>query len=97
MTSTVTTTDTRERRVNTPDDDAAGAAVESEATLRVVRGEPTPEELAALVAVIATRVSGSGGEAAARPTASAWTDRSRYVRPRLWHTSDGWRASDFPQ
>lgn len=72
------------------------AEAEAEATLRIVRGEPTPEELAALVAVLSTR-AGSGGAAAAPPAASAWTDRSRYVRPRLGHTPDGWRASAYPQ
>lgn len=93
MASTVTATDHEGAAVNTPDDDATGAEV----TLRVLRGEPTPEELAALLVVIAARAGGSGGEAAARPAASAWTDRSRYVRPRPRPTSDGWRASAFPQ
>jgi Acyl-CoA carboxylase epsilon subunit len=86
--------------VNTTTDGAAGAAAEAEteaaATLRILRGEPTPEELAALLAVIATR-AGSGGEAAPQPKVSAWTDRSRYVRPRLGLTPGGWRASAFPQ
>lgn len=84
--------------MNATDDGAAGAATEAEATLRIVRGEPTPEELAALVAVLAAR-AGSGGEAVPQPTpaASAWTDRSRYVRPHLWHAPGGWRASAFPR
>jgi len=82
--------------VSATDDGAAGTENEAEATLRIVRGEPTPEELAALVVALATR-AGSEGEAAAEPTASAWTDRSRYVRPRLWRTSGGWRASAYPQ
>jgi hypothetical protein len=37
--------------------------------LRVVRGEPTPEELAALVAVLASR---GGGEPAPEPVRSPW-------------------------
>lgn len=78
------------------DDGTAGTENEVETTLRIVRGAPTPEELAALVVVLATR-AGSGGEAAAEPTVSAWTDRSRYVRPRLGRTSNGWRASVYPQ
>jgi hypothetical protein len=65
-------------------------------TLRIVRGEPTPEELAALIAVIARRGSG-GGTPPAQPKASGWTDRSRYVRSGLWHVSDGWRTSAYPQ
>jgi len=62
--------------------------------LRVVRGEPTAEELAALVAVVTAR-SAAGPEAAPR---SAWTDRALLVRrcpapgPGAWRTS-GWALS----
>ena len=77
-------------------DDGASAEDAAAATLRVLRGEPTAEELAALVAVIAAR-AGLGGAAAKWPAASAWTDRSRYVRPHPRRASEGWRASAFPQ
>lgn len=79
-----------------------GAAVETAddapVTLRIVRGEPTPEELAALVAVLAMRGSG-GAEPTKEPKASGWTDRSRYMRAGLWHThaSGDWRTSAYPQ
>ncbi|MGH8971317.1 MAG: acyl-CoA carboxylase epsilon subunit, partial [Actinomycetes bacterium] len=44
--------------------------------LRVVRGEPTAEELAALVAVLAARTSAVEG----RPVrTTAWSDRGRLV------------------
>lgn len=76
--------------------EAAAADAETTATLRVTRGEPTPEELAALLAVIATRI-GSAVDAPDRTKTSAWTDRSRYARPRLSHSPNGWRASAFPQ
>jgi hypothetical protein len=62
--------------------------------LRVVRGEPTAAELAALVAVLTAR-SGARPEAAPR---SAWTDRALLVRrcpapgPGAWRTS-GWALS----
>lgn len=62
--------------------------------LRVVRGEPTAEELAALVAVVTARAAAAPSE----PTpGSAWTDRTRLVRhcpapgPSAWRAS-GWRA-----
>jgi hypothetical protein len=59
--------------------------------LRIVRGEPTPEELAALVAVVAAR---SGAPAPApKPIPSAWTDRARLVRPHLHPGPGAWRAS----
>jgi len=62
--------------------------------LRVVRGDPTAEELAALAVVVAARAT------AARPESTpgtAWTDRARLVRrcpapgPSAWRAS-GWRA-----
>lgn len=74
-----------------PADDAA-------VTLRVVRGEPTPEELAALIVVLAMRGSG-GTESGKHANASGWTNRSRYLRAGLWHThtSGDWRTSAYPQ
>jgi hypothetical protein len=67
--------------------------------LRVVRGEPAPEELAALVAVLAARAAAGGGPAEPPRPASGWTDRSRYVRSgRLeFGTRTGWRASALPR
>ena len=66
------------------------------ALIRIDRGDPTAEELAALVAVLA--VAGSGQEAApAKAAASGWTDRSRYVRGPLAHAPNGWRAAAFPR
>jgi hypothetical protein len=59
--------------------------------LRVVRGEPTPAELAALIAVVAAK---AGGEEPAAPQhVSAWTERSRLVRRPLGHGPGAWRAS----
>jgi hypothetical protein len=71
------------------------------AALRVVRGEPTAEELAALVAVLAARSTAApqaAGSGPARPV-SGWTDRARYVRDgRLGFGSrTGWRASALPR
>jgi hypothetical protein len=77
-----------------PTDPAAAAA------LRVVRGEPSAEELAALVAVLAARAAvGGSGEPAPPRSVSGWTDRSRYVRSgRLeFGARAGWRASALPR
>lgn len=65
--------------------------------LRVVRGEPTPEELAALVTVLAARAAavpatGSGSD----PARPAWQDRARYLRTTLPHGAGAWRASAWP-
>ncbi|MEU7990962.1 acyl-CoA carboxylase subunit epsilon [Streptosporangium canum] len=45
--------------------------------LRVVHGNPTPEELAALIAVVLARASPA---AVAEAGPSAWADRSRSMR-----------------
>ena len=69
----------------------------SDAAVRIVRGEPSPEELAALVAVLAARASADAGEPAPTPPPSGWTDRSRYVRSGHTHQPGGWRAASFPR
>jgi acyl-CoA carboxylase epsilon subunit len=63
--------------------------------LRVVRGDATPEEIAALVAVLAAR---SGGEAPAPPRSvkNTWSDRSRLLRRPLATGPGAWRASGLP-
>lgn len=63
--------------------------------LRVVRGEPTSEELAALVAVLAVRAT-AGSDGPPPATASAWTDRSLLVRRPVAHGPGAWRASAWP-
>ena len=62
--------------------------------LRVVRGEPTAEELAALVAVLAAKAGASAPEPPRQ--LSAWTDRSLLVRRPVAHGPGAWRASAFP-
>jgi hypothetical protein len=65
--------------------------------LRVVRGEPTAEELAALVAVVTARTASAPTSTGPR---SVWIDRARLVRrtpapgPGVWRTS-AWRAQPF--
>ncbi len=63
--------------------------------LRVVSGNPTPEEIAALVAVVAA----AGSSAPARPTTGSahagWAAHDRTVRQPL--VQGGWRAASFPR
>jgi hypothetical protein len=62
--------------------------------LRVVRGEPTAEELAALVAVLAARAAA----APVRPRArSAWADPAARLRVPLAPGPAAWRRSALPQ
>lgn len=80
--------------------DAQAAQGPQDIALRVVRGEPSPEELVALVAVLAARsAAGTEGQAAEAPKpTSGWTDRARYVRSgrQEFGARSGWRASALP-
>lgn len=62
--------------------------------LRVVRGTPTAEELAALVAVLASR---GGGEPAPEPARSPWGRPGGAVRDRLPVHVGAWREAGFRQ
>ena len=59
--------------------------------LRLVRGDATPEEVAAVLAVLSA-VSGEAPEAAPRHT-SQWASRERAVRRPLHPGPGAWRAS----
>ena len=62
--------------------------------LRVVRGEPTAEELAALTVVVAAL---SQRRARRRPVpVGAWADHGSAHRPALRPGPGGWRAAGSP-
>ena len=58
-------------------------------TLRIVKGDATPEEVAALVAVLASRAGGPAPEA---PRASQW-GRTQVRRPLPQPGPGAWRAA----
>ena len=62
--------------------------------LRVVKGDPTPEELAALVGVIASL--GAPDEPAARRTPE-WSAPHRKLRVTFPAGLGGWRSSGLPK
>ena len=62
--------------------------------LRVVRGDATPEEVAALVAVL-TATSGGGEPEPPKPP-SRWTSRPHGPRGPLYPGPGAWRASALP-
>ena len=65
-----------------------------EPALRVVRGDATPQEIAALVAVLLSR---SGDDEVPPGLArSAWADRSRQLRRPLRPGPGAWRRSALP-
>ncbi|UPK76131.1 acyl-CoA carboxylase subunit epsilon [Nocardioidaceae bacterium SCSIO 66511] len=65
--------------------------------LRVVKGDPSAEELAALVAVVASRTTGAGEPDSAPKVRSRWGDPAYAVRPVLTPGPNGWRRSAFPR
>ncbi len=65
-----------------------------EPTLRVVRGDASPEEIAALVAVLLSRHGGD--EVPPGPTRSAWADRYRHLPRPLRPAPGAWRRSALP-
>ena len=62
--------------------------------MRLVRGDATPEEVAALLAVLSA-ASGGDEVPAPRPT-SQWASRERAVRRPLSPGRGAWRASSWP-
>jgi hypothetical protein len=62
--------------------------------LRVVKGDPTPEELAALVTVLASL--GGPADAPSRRTPE-WNAPRRLHRVPQAHGTGGWRASGLPR
>lgn len=65
-----------------------------EPVLRVIRGDASPEEIAAVVAVLLSRPASA--EPAPRRAPSAWSDRSRLLRRPLFAGPDAWRRSALP-
>jgi hypothetical protein len=65
--------------------------------LRVIRGDATPEEIAAVVAALLSRaVAADEPPAPPRPAPSAWADRSRLLRRPVQPGPDAWRRSALP-
>ena len=62
--------------------------------LAVTRGVPTPDELAAVLVVLASRPAGPANRGSASP--SSWSAKSRLVRAAVWPGPGAWRASALP-
>jgi hypothetical protein len=62
--------------------------------LRIVKGDPTPEEVAALVAVVSSLAAASAQQfSQERQPRPEWSARHRLVRRPLHHGPGAWRAS----
>jgi hypothetical protein len=64
--------------------------------LRVVRGDATPEEIAALVAVLLARSADAEAPGPARSAADFWSDRAGQLRRPLFPAPGAWRRSSLP-
>lgn len=71
-----------------------GAGDQAPPFLRIVRGDPTPEELAALVAVLSSL---GGGDPAPPSHTSHWNAPGRLHRVAHPHGPGGWHASGLPR
>jgi hypothetical protein len=67
-----------------------------EPRLTIVRGEPTPEEIAALVTVLTARLESAGQARVGAAPRYGWSSRSRMVRGPLSRGPGAWRASALP-
>ena len=73
---------------------SAASGDDAKPVLRVVSGNPSDEEIAAILAVVSAR-----GRRAAKPTPhfSLWARKSRQVRPAQRPGYGAWRASTMPR
>jgi len=65
--------------------------------LAFARGNPSGEQIAAVVAVLAARTARPAGATQARESRSEWSARSRLLRAPLPRGPGGWRASALPR
>jgi Acyl-CoA carboxylase epsilon subunit len=68
----------------------------SDAPLVLIKGDATPEEVAAVVAVLQAAAT-SGGSPARRKPSSEWAANHRSQRVTLRHGPGAWRASGLPR
>ncbi|HXB47384.1 MAG TPA: acyl-CoA carboxylase subunit epsilon [Streptosporangiaceae bacterium] len=64
--------------------------------VRVVRGEPTTAELAALIVVLGARSNSSAQAAVSQPRRSRWAARDRLIRQPVAAGPGAWRSSAQP-
>jgi hypothetical protein len=67
------------------------------AMLRVVRGEPTDEELAALTVVLAAAAAAAAAATAPTPARDRWSDPATRFRVPLHPGPGAWRTSTWPR
>jgi hypothetical protein len=84
----------RDHLDTTPSAQETSARDGSPPLLRILTPDTTPEEVAAIVAVLAAMGSTEPGEPRRR---SEWNNPYRQVRPFYSHGPGGWRSSGLPR
>jgi hypothetical protein len=79
----------------TTDATPVAAPAPARPVLRIVRGDPSPEEAAALIAVLSAAGGGHAPPSVPAPP-SRWARPSDLVRAPVHPGPGGWRASAFP-
>ena len=72
------------------------SADEPRPPLRVIRGDATPEEVAAIVAVLAAAGGSPDPGEGGRRRASRWAAPAGRLRPAVPHGLGAWRGSALP-
>jgi Acyl-CoA carboxylase epsilon subunit len=65
--------------------------------LAVVAGNPSAEDIAALVIVMSARARPAAAAGAGETARSEWSARSRLLREPIARAPGGWRASALPR
>jgi acyl-CoA carboxylase epsilon subunit len=68
-----------------------------EPRLMIVRGDPTPEEIAALATVLTARLASAGQARAGETMRNGWSSKSAMMRSPLSRAPGAWRASTLPR
>jgi hypothetical protein len=80
--------------VSDPVNDEPHESEEQPPLLRIVKGDPTPQEVAALVSVVSAMAAGAAGAAADdRTPKSEWSAHHRKLRTSHRHGVGAWRTS----
>ncbi|MCW2827257.1 MAG: hypothetical protein JWQ67_873 [Marmoricola sp.] len=74
-----------------PEQSAEAEATPGQPLLRIVKGDPTPEETAALVTVVAAMASGPE-DRSSKPRRPEWSAHHRKLRGVHRHGPGAWRA-----
>jgi hypothetical protein len=68
-----------------------------EPRLTIIRGDPTPEEIAALATVLTARLASAEQARVGETMRNGWSSRSRVMRSPLSRGPGGWRVSALPR